>query len=275
MEKLKNEEWKEFMLNLSAEELFGVTSVRKLDSKGDTTLEQIAKKSLSLPSIDFEYDPYVGTMAIFIEQLVKNPSSYTQKRHNIGDEPLVFGASDLLHYLISLQATHKATQSINDEKRLTVLSCYYPWQELTSTVNHNKFFHETYAQLPVEQRGFDRRFKDYSPLFNLDELRILEASEGLPQQVRDKLWDGAGEIIQRKSEANLGGGSGNAIIAVIYSTDKSLPAELISELGTLDKAMIPKNALTPEDQRYLSPRDYVLVQLRQNTKGMSSSPHVL
>ena len=64
MEEVKNREWKEFMLNLTVEELFGITSVRKLDSKGDPTLEQIALKSLSLPPIDFEFETYINDMYV-------------------------------------------------------------------------------------------------------------------------------------------------------------------------------------------------------------------
>lgn len=273
---MANEEWKSFMLDLTPEELFGVTSVTKFDSKGDPTLEQIAAKSLSLPPIDFEHDIYVAAMSDFVEHLVKTPSSYTQERYRtIGSPPLVFGAGDLLHYLVSLQAAHKATQGINDKKRLMVLSSYFAWNELARTVNGDDFFHEVYKNLTDKRRNTYKRFQDYSPLFDLDELRTLKTAEGLPQQARERFWDEAAEIITKKSVANLGGGSGNSIIPVIYSVGKSLPAELIGTLDANDRTMIPDSTLAPDDPKYLSPREYVLVQLRQNTKGMSSSPHVL
>ena len=275
-------EWKRFFQELTPEELFVAGT---LWTRDQDIAKMIVEKSLDASPIDFVFDDYIDLMGYLVERVVNDDESYQVRKWSEEgyqeEHTTLLHAENIVGYFLRFHATHKVTQDLNPEKRRSILtsipadgeiSLKDPWMHVQSTMMRDIVHYRKKARgLPT----------DYNPLLDLDELAKIGQYEGVPLNVLQRMDSESSDAMERVNISLGGGNDRNSIVRVVYILGRELPErfssgdEVIREPNLIisrDKSFVPHEVVVDSSTSPLAPRDYALISLRQNMKGMGSTP---
>ena len=275
-----NKDWKDFLEGLTELELFYMTTARHGNTEGRLAGD-IAQRALSLPITDFEFESYVGLMGDLVDGGLRNGNNYRVRRFGLGNETeleavAALGLDCAMGYMMQLQMAHKVTEGIEESKRLQLITGSGAWNNVCKSAQIHKALQIKDGNLEAtfwdveEQR--EKRFSEYDFILSREDVGILILNEGMPSETKEKIWDRSSEAM-RRTGYSLGGGEGNQLIRVAYSLGQQLPTGLRKNLSVFDEELLNEveagGVLKQGDKLFMSPRDYALITLRQDTKGIS------
>ncbi len=275
-------EWKRFFQELTPNELF-VAGTRW--TRDQDIARSIAEKSLDISPVDFVFDDYIDLMGYLVERVVNDDESYQVRKWSEEgyqeEHTTLLHAENIVGYFLRFHATHKVTQELDPKKRKSILtsvpaggeiSLKDPWMHVQSTMMKEIIHYRKKAGgLPT----------DYNPLLDLDELAQVGQYEGVPLNVLQRMDSESSNTMERVNISLGGGYDRNSIVRVVYTLGRELPEnfssgeEVIREPNLIisrDKSFVPHKVVVDSSTRPLTPRDYALISLRQNMKGMETTP---